>query len=381
MKYISILGSTGSIGTQALQVIQANPDLRAIVLTGNNNIDLLTEQTAQFHPEAVCVYNEEKADEFRKRLSSEYPEIYSQVSVYTGMEGLIKAASYEKADIVLTAIVGMAGIRPTMAAINAGKDIALANKETLVCAGSVIMEAARNANVKIYPVDSEHSAIFQCLNSAKRSQASKILLTASGGPFRGRTFEELSDVTVAQALNHPNWKMGKKVTIDSATLANKGLEVIEARWLFDMSPERIEVLVHPQSVVHSAVEFADGAVIAQLGVPDMKLPIQYAFTYPDRRNIEGKRLDLFEIHDLTFERPDTRTFRALDLAFRALDEGGTMPCVFNAANEAAVRKFLDGEMKFTQIAEYIEYEMDRHTVISEPTLEQIIEVGEDIISK
>ncbi len=381
MKTISILGSTGSIGTQALQIVRANPDLRVCALSANNNIDLLIEQISEFSPNFVCVYSKNNAELLKERLKECSPETLDKTEICSGMEGLIKAAEYLDADIVLTAIVGMVGIRPTMAAINAGKDVALANKETLVCAGQLIMQEARDHNVHIYPVDSEHSAIFQSLNGENKEEADKILLTASGGPFRGKTAEELQNVTVEQALNHPNWKMGRKITIDSATLANKGLEVIEARWLFDMPAENIQVVVHPQSIIHSAVQYKDGAVIAQLGTPDMKIPIQYAFYYPERRYLEGRRLDLFEIGTLSFERPDVQTFKALALAYKALEIGGTMPCVFNAANELAVKRFLNGEMKFLDIADFIESKMNAHEVIENPTLEQIIKTGEDIINE
>jgi len=379
MKSISILGSTGSIGTQALQIVRSQPDLRITALSANQNIDLLLGQILEFAPEMVCVYDPQKARELREILHCDHAALAARVQILSGMEGLIACASQDEADMVLTAIVGMVGIRPTMAAIMAGKDIALANKETLVCAGELIMRAAAEQGVRIYPVDSEHSAIFQSLNGEDRAEADKILLTASGGPFRGRNAKDLEHVTVEQALDHPNWKMGRKITIDSATLANKGLEVIEARWLFSMPQDRIEVLVHPQSIIHSAVQYQDGAIIAQLGTPDMKIPIQYAFLYPHRRFLEGKRVDFFELGKLTFERPDTDTFRALALAFEALKIGGTMPCVFNAANELAVRKFLNREIGFLQIAELIEDTMNAHEVISAPTLEEIIRTGEEII--
>lgn len=381
MKYISILGSTGSIGTQALQVIREYPDLKVTALSANQNIQLLKEQILEFSPNLVCVFDEKNALKLTEELTSEYPDAMRRIRITSGMKGLIEAACEETADIVLTAVVGMIGIRPTMAAIEAGKDIALANKETLVCAGEQIMRAVSKHHVKIYPVDSEHSAIFQSLNGENRDAAEKILLTASGGPFRGKTREDLEHVTVEQALNHPNWKMGKKVTIDSSTLANKGLEVIEARWLFDMPPEKIQVLVHPQSIIHSAVQYKDGAVIAQLGTPDMKLPIQYAFTYPQRRFLSGERVDFFKLGQLTFEKPDTNTFKALDLAYQAIETGGTMPCVFNAANELAVRKFLQGRMKFLQIAELIEEKMKAHKVIQDPDLDLIIRTGEDIMNE
>ena len=311
----------------------------------------------------------------------EHPGLLHRIKVTSGMDGLIEAACEETAEIVLTAVVGMIGIRPTLAAIEAGKDIALANKETLVCAGEQIMKAVLEHHVRIFPVDSEHSAIFQSLNGENRDTAEKILLTASGGPFRGKTRKDLEHVTVEQALNHPNWKMGKKVTIDSSTLANKGLEVIEARWLFDMPPEKIQVLVHPQSIIHSAVQYRDGAVIAQLGTPDMRLPIQYAFTCPQRRFLAGERVDFFKLGQLTFEKPDTETFRALKLAYQAIEAGGTMPCVFNAANELAVRLFLQGKIRFLQIAELIEEKMKAHKVIMDPDPDLIIRTGEDIMNE
>ena len=381
MKYISILGSTGSIGTQALQVIRDLPDLKVTALSANQNIQLLKEQILEFSPNLVCVYDENNARKLSDELSSEHPELLRKIKITSGMNGLIEAACEETAQIVLTAVVGMIGIRPTLAAIEAGKDIALANKETLVCAGEQIMRSVSEHHVRIYPVDSEHSAIFQSLNGENRDTAEKILLTASGGPFRGKTRKDLEHVTVEQALNHPNWKMGKKVTIDSSTLANKGLEVIEARWLFHMPPEKIQVLVHPQSIIHSAVQYRDGAVIAQLGTPDMKLPIQYAFTCPQRRFLAGERVDFFKLGQLTFEEPDTETFRALKLAYHAIEIGGTMPCVFNAANELAVRLFLQGKIRFLQIAELIEEKMKAHKVIMDPDPDLIIRTGEDIMNE
>ena len=381
MKYISILGSTGSIGTQALQVIRNLPDLKVTALSANQNIQLLKEQILEFSPNLVCVYDENNARKLSDELSSEHPELLRKIKITSGMNGLIEAACEETAQIVLTAVVGMIGIRPTLAAIEAGKDIALANKETLVCAGEQIMRSVSEHHVRIYPVDSEHSAIFQSLNGENRDTAEKILLTASGGPFRGKTRKDLEHVTVEQALNHPNWKMGKKVTIDSSTLANKGLEVIEARWLFHMPPEKIQVLVHPQSIIHSAVQYRDGAVIAQLGTPDMKLPIQYAFTCPQRRFLAGERVDFFKLGQLTFEEPDTETFRALKLAYHAIEIGGTMPCVFNAANELAVRLFLQGKIRFLQIAELIEEKMKAHKVIMDPDPDLIIRTGEDIMNE
>lgn len=379
IKYISILGSTGSIGTQALEIVRSHPELKVTALSANQNISLLIDQVLEFSPNLVCVYDEMNAEKLKERLRADHPEVLKHLDIVTGMDGLIMAAREEQANMVLTAIVGMVGIRPTMAAIEAGKDIALANKETLVCAGELIMQRAQQMGVHIYPVDSEHSAIFQSLHGEDHAEAEKILLTASGGPFRGKTAEELKDVTVAQALNHPNWKMGKKITIDSATLANKGLEVIEARWLFHMPLEQIQVVVHPQSIIHSAVQYRDGAILAQLGTPDMKIPIQYAFFYPHRPYLEGKRVDLFELGSFTFEKPDTDTFRALQLAQDALRIGGTMPCVFNAANELAVRRFLNGQIRFLEIAEFIEDQMQAHQVNLHPDLEEIIRTGEDII--
>ena len=379
MKYISILGSTGSIGTQALQIIRSQPDLKVTALTANQNIRRLLEQILEFAPNLVCVYEEENAKKLKDILHRDYPVISRDLMIVSGMEGLIAAAQESSADMVLTAVVGMVGIRPTMAAIQAGKDIALANKETLVCAGKLIMQAAKDHKVHIYPVDSEHSAIFQSLQGEFSQEAEKILLTASGGPFRGKTREDLQNVSVEQALNHPNWKMGKKITIDSATLANKGLEVIEARWLFNMPPEKIQVLVHPQSIIHSAVQYQDGAIIAQLGTPDMKIPIQYAFLYPHRRIMQEARVDFLQLGQLTFEKPDPETFRALGLAYEALQIGGTMPCVFNAANELAVRRFLHRVIAFLDIASMIEKTMDSHSVIHDPDLETIIHTGEEII--
>ena len=379
MKNISILGSTGSIGTQTLEIVRCHPDLNVTALSANHNIPLLLEQILEFAPNLVCVYEEKYACQLKEILHDSYPEIARRLEITTGMDGLINAATEPSSQMVVTAIVGMVGIRPTMAAIESGKDIALANKETLVCAGNLVMKAVREHGVNIYPVDSEHSAIFQSLHGENRQEAEQILLTASGGPFRGMSREDLEHVTVEQALKHPNWNMGRKITIDSATMANKGLEVIEARWLFDMPPEKICVLVHPQSIIHSAVQFQDGAVIAQLGTPDMKIPIQYALFYPHRRPLEGKRLDLFELGQLTFEKPDPVTFRCLGLAFQALEIGGSMPCVFNAANELAVRKFLNREIRFTDIAEMIEEKMEHHRVIADPDLEEIIHIGEEII--
>ena len=376
MKNITILGSTGSIGTQALEIIKDHKEeLCAAVLAANNNTDLLFRQISEFSPKLVCVYDEKKAKELKGRLK----EAGIDIPVKSGMDGLCEAAAYPQSDMVLTAVVGMVGIRPTLAAIHAGKDIALANKETLVCAGHIIISEAKRCGIKIYPVDSEHSAIFQCLNGEPRKALHKIILTASGGPFRGYTKKQLENVTVSDALSHPNWSMGKKITIDSSTLANKGLEVMEAGWLFNVDAKDIQVVVHPQSIIHSAVEFEDGAMIAQLGTPDMKIPIQYAFFGPQRPYLPGKRVDLFKLGSITFEKPDMETFKALALAFRAIGAGGSMPCVFNAANEKAVALFLKGEISFLDIADTIESRMNVHKVIENPNLEDIIRIGEDII--
>ena len=376
LKTITVLGSTGSIGTQALEIIRSHPDeLRVGALSANKNIELLKRQILEFSPELVCVYDKDSAKALKASLKAEGINI----PVKDGMEGLCETAAYGGSDMVLTAVVGMVGIRPTLCAIHAGKDIALANKETLVCVGRIIISEAARCGVKIYPVDSEHSAIFQCLNGEPRKTLHKIILTASGGPFRGYTKKQLENVTAADALHHPNWSMGKKITIDSATMANKGLEVMEAGWLFGVSHKDIQVVIQPQSVIHSAVEFEDGAVIAQMGTPDMKIPIQYAFFYPERPFLEGKRLDLFELGSITFEKPDTETFRALALAYRAMDEGGSAPCVFNAANERAVASFLRGEISFLEIAEMIEKYMNSYKVIENPNLEDIIAIGEEII--
>ena len=367
MKNISILGSTGSIGTQTLDIVSRNPDLRAVALTAGKNIDMLEKQIRAFHPLLACLSEEADAKELKSRLAG------LDVKVVCGMEGLMEAASLSEADITVTAIVGMIGIRPTIAAIEAGKDIALANKETLVCAGHIIMPLAKKKGVKILPVDSEHSAIFQSLQGSDPSAIEKILLTCSGGPFRGYSADRLKTVTVEDALRHPNWNMGHKITIDSATLVNKGLEVMEARWLFGTDGDRIEVVVQPQSVVHSAVQFQDGSIIAQLGTPDMRLPIQYALFYPERRYMEAERLDLFKIASITFDRPDEETFRGLPLARRAMAQGGTMPTVFNAANERAVALFLQKKIGFTDIYRIIEDCMDHHTPSENPDVAEILE--------
>ncbi len=345
-KTVSVLGSTGSIGTQSLEVCEKH-GFRVYGLSANNNIDLLEQQTRKFRPEYVCTYNKEKYPELKQRLSD------TDVKVLCGMDGLCEIASLEQNDIVLNSVVGMVGLLPTLTAINAGKDVALANKETLVAGGEIVMSSAKEKGVTIYPVDSEHSAIFQCLQGNKREQLSKIILTASGGPFFKKTYEDLKKVTKADALKHPNWSMGNKITIDSATLMNKGLEFIEAKWLFDLTPEQIEIVVHRQSVVHSAVEYNDYSVIAQLGVPDMKIPIQYALLYPDRLECPTKRLSLTDYGSLTFEKPDYETFRCLSSAIKAIKLGGAYPCLVNSANEEAVKAFLNDEITFIEIGEIV----------------------------
>lgn len=364
---ISVLGSTGSIGTQTLEVVRANDDLKVAALAAGKNIDVLEKQAREFRPEIVSVANEELAKDLKNRLRD------TDIKVAYGMDGLCECATIDDAGIVVTAVVGMMGIVPTVEAIKAGKDIALANKETLVTAGHIIIPMAKEYNVKILPVDSEHSAIFQSLNGEDRNKISKILLTASGGPFRGKDRKFLENVTLNDALKHPNWSMGRKITIDSATMVNKGLEVMEAKWLFGVEMDDIEVYVHPQSIVHSAVEYVDGAVIAQLGVPDMKLPIAYALYYPDRRPLNNKRLNLFEIGNLTFEKPDLEVFTGLDLAYKAGRAGGDMPTVFNAANERAVALFLQEKIKFLDIVEIIKECMDKRKSVLNPNLNEILE--------
>ena len=364
---IGILGSTGSIGTQTLEIVRSNPDFKVIALAAGSNVDLMEKQAREFQPELCVMWTEEAAKELRLRLSD------TSVTVLAGMDGLLTLAVMPEIQILVTAIVGMIGLRPTIAAIEAGKIIALANKETLVTAGHIIMPLAAKMEVPILPVDSEHSAIFQSMCGQSRKKVSKILLTASGGPFRGKKRQELLDITVEDALKHPNWSMGRKITIDSATLVNKGLEVIEAKWLFGVEPENIQVVVHPQSVIHSMVEYVDGAVIAQLGVPDMKLPIQYALTYPYRRPMEGKKLDFYELSSMTFEKPDTDTFKGLPMAYDAIAAGGSMPTVYNAANEKAVGLFLNREIKFLEIYDLIQGAMENHKVKENPTVEEILE--------
>ncbi len=371
MKIISILGSTGSIGTQTLEIVRDNKDLQVAALAAGSNIELLEKQIREFSPKLVCVWNKEKAALLRENVKDTKTEIVS------GIEGLIEAATIKEADTVLTAVVGMIGIVPTIEAIKAHKDIALANKETLVTAGHIIIPLAKEMNVNILPVDSEHSAIFQSLNGEKRSQINKILLTASGGPFRGRTREQMKDIKVEDALKHPNWSMGRKITIDSATMVNKGLEVIEAKWLFGVEVDRVEVVVQPQSLIHSMVEFIDGGIMAQLGSPDMKLPIQYALFYPDRRVLDTKKVDFSQISQITFEKPDTDTFVGLKMAYEAGRVGGSLPTVLNAANELAVSMFLDRKIGFLDIYDIIEYTMSKHKVIENPTVEQIIETEQE----
>ncbi len=367
MKKIAILGSTGSIGTQTLQVVDEQKDIQVTALAAGSNIKLLEEQIRRYHPSLVCVWDEKKAGELKVRVAD------LAVRVTSGLEGLMEVASEPQAEIVVTAVVGMIGIRPTIAAMEAGKDIALANKETLVTAGHIIMPLAREKGVRILPVDSEHSAIFQCLNGEPGRAAHKILLTASGGPFRGWTRQQLAGVRLEDALKHPNWSMGRKITIDSSTMVNKGLEVMEARWLFDVSMDQVQVVVQPQSVIHSMVEFEDGAVMAQLGTPDMKLPIQYALYYPQRRYLSGERLDFAKLGSITFEDPDPEVFRGLKLAYDAGRTGGSLPTVYNAANEYAVGRFLNREISYLTIVEMIEAAMEQHKVTGNPSVEQILE--------
>ncbi|HIV24360.1 MAG TPA: 1-deoxy-D-xylulose-5-phosphate reductoisomerase [Candidatus Scatomonas pullistercoris] len=371
MRTISVLGSTGSIGTQTLDIVREHGDIRIGAISAGKNIDLLERQIREFKPRLAAVWEEEKAKELKERVAD------TDTRVTAGMEGLLEAAVLPEAELLVTAIVGMIGIRPTMAALEAGKDIALANKETLVTAGHLIMPLAAERGARILPVDSEHSAVFQCLHGESGKEVSRLLITASGGPFRGRTTEELKDVTVEDALKHPNWSMGRKITIDSATLVNKGLEVMEARWLFGVELDQIQVLVQPKSVIHSMVEFQDGAVLAQLGTPDMHLPIQYALYYPHRLPLPGERLDFAALAAVTFEKPDTETFRGLPLALGAARAGGTMPTVFNAANERAVAKFLERKIRFLDIYEIIEGAMEQHRKTEHPDLEEILEAEAD----
>ena len=368
MKKIAILGSTGSIGTQTLDVVREHSDeLQVVALAAGSNKERLKEQIKEFHPKLVSLSDEKKAQELKEELAGE------QVEVVCGMEGLIEVAGADSADVVVTAVVGMMGILPTMEAIKKGKDIALANKETLVTAGHLIIPMAKEYGVSILPVDSEHSAIFQSLQGEPKAALDKILLTASGGPFRGKSAEFLETVTLEDALNHPNWSMGPKITIDSSTMVNKGLEVMEAKWLFGVDYSQIEVVIQPQSIIHSMVEYVDGAVIAQLGVPDMKLPIQYALFYPDRRPMQENNIDFFKLGRITFEEPDMEVFTGLKLAYEAFRAGGSMPTVFNAANEKAVSLFLQDKIGFLDIPELIGACMQNHHVIANPTVEQILE--------
>lgn len=367
MKKFAILGSTGSIGTQTLEIVRNNQDLQVVALAAGSNFLKMEEQVREFSPKLAVMWNRKAAEELRGRIKD------TGTRVLEGMDGLLEIAVMEEMEVLVAAIVGMIGIRPTIAAIEAKKTIALANKETLVTAGHIIMPLAERMKVPILPVDSEHSAIFQSMQGEPKERVSKILLTASGGPFRGRKREELSDITVEDALKHPNWAMGKKITVDSSTLVNKGLEVIEAKWLFGVEPEKIEVVVHPQSIIHSMVEYADGGIMAQLGMPDMKLPIQYALFYPDRRPMDGRRVDFFELSSITFERPDMETFRGLKMAYEAIAAGGSMPTVYNAANEKAVALFLERKIKFLEIYDLIQQAMENHKVIAAPSIEEILE--------
>ena len=372
MKKIAVLGSTGSIGTQTLEIVRTNQDIKVTALAAGNNIELLEQQIREFSPKVVAVWKEERAKELKEKIRD------LDVKVLCGMDGLLAVAAEPEAEILVTAIVGMIGILPTIEAIRAGKDIALANKETLVTAGHIIIPLAKKMGVSILPVDSEHSAIFQSLQGGQEKALHKILLTASGGPFRGKKREELQNIRVEDALKHPNWAMGRKITIDSSTMVNKGLEVIEAKWLFGVDVDQIQVVVQPQSIIHSMVEYKDGAVIAQLGTPDMKLPIQYALYYPERRYLAGPRLDLAALGKITFEDPDPETFLGLKYALEAAKTGGSMPTVFNAANERAVSKFLDRKIGFTDIYTIIRSCMDQHHVVANPDIRQILETEQSV---
>ena len=372
MKNIVVLGSTGSIGTQTLEIVRDNGDLKVCALTAGSNIKLLEEQIREFKPAVACVADEEKAKELKENVKD------LDIKILSGMEGMIQCVTVKEADIVVTAVVGMIGILPTIEAIKAGKDIALANKETLVTAGHIIMPMAKEYGIEIFPVDSEHSAIFQSLNGEKKSQISKIILTASGGPFRSRSYEDLLSVKVEDALKHPNWSMGQKITIDSATMVNKGLEVMEAKWLFDVDIDKVQVVVHPQSIIHSMVEYKDGAIIAQLGTPDMKLPIQYALYYPDRLDLNSEKLDFYKLSQLTFEKPDMETFKGLKMAYEVGTEGGSLPTVYNAANEKAVAMFLNRQITFTNIYDIIEYCISNHKKIQNPSLEEILATEKEV---
>lgn len=367
MKKIAILGSTGSIGTQTLEIVREQPGLEVVALAAGKNINLMEQQVREFHPKVVCMWQETAASALREQIKD------TAVKVVSGMDGLIEISTLPEVEVLVTAIVGMIGIRPTIAAIESGKDIALANKETLVTAGHIIIPLAKEKKVSILPVDSEHSAIFQSLQGQDRGGLEKILLTASGGPFRGKKREELVNMTAADALKHPNWSMGRKITIDSASLVNKGLEVIEAKWLFNVTLDQIQVVIQPQSILHSAVQFKDGAVIGQMGVPDMKLPIQYALFYPARLPMKNNEIDFFKLGSITFEKPDMETFEGLKMAYEASTMGGSMPTVFNAANEKAVALFLDNKIRFLQIYDIIRACMENHKVIENPTVAQILD--------
>ena len=371
MKKIAILGSTGSIGTQTLEIVRTNGDLEVTALAAGNNIDLLEQQIREFRPKLAAVWKEERAAELKSRVRD------MDIEIVSGMDGLLSVAAVPESEILVTAIVGMIGILPTIEAIKAGKDIALANKETLVTAGHIIMPLAKERDVSILPVDSEHSAIFQSLQGGQRKALHKILLTASGGPFRGKKREELKNIQVEDALKHPNWEMGRKITIDSSTMVNKGLEVIEAKWLFGVTVDQIQVVVQPQSIIHSMVEYEDGAVIAQLGTPDMKLPIQYALYYPERRYLPGDRLDFAALQQITFEKPDMETFYGLKLAYEAGRRGGSLPTALNAANERAVAMFLDRKIGYLQIPEIIQACMENHKNIEDPTVEEILKTEQE----
>ena len=371
MKKIAILGSTGSIGTQTLEIVRTNKDIKVTALAAGRNIDLLEKQIREFEPKLAAVWSEELASELKSRVRD------MQVEILAGMDGLLAVASEQESEILVTAIVGMIGILPTIEAIKAGKNIALANKETLVTAGHIIMPLAGQYHVSILPVDSEHSAIFQSLQGGQRKALHKILLTASGGPFRGKKKEELENIQVEDALKHPNWAMGRKITIDSSTMVNKGLEVIEAKWLFGVTVDQIQVVVQPQSIIHSMVEYEDGAVIAQLGTPDMKLPIQYALYYPERRYLPGDRLDFGQLSRITFEKPDMETFYGLKLAIKEKKKGGSLPTVFNAANEKAVALFLDRKIRYLQIPEIIRGCMENHKNIADPSVEEILKTEQE----
>lgn len=371
MKRIAVLGSTGSIGTQTLEVIRQQNDIKVTALAAGGNLTRLEQQIREFSPKLACVWEEEKAALLRLAIKD------TDTRVVWGIDGLVEAATMEEVQMVVTAVVGMIGIRPTIAAIEAGKDIALANKETLVTAGHLIMPLAKEKNVRILPVDSEHSAIFQCLNGENKRQIHRLLLTASGGPFRGYTRERMKEIQLEDALKHPNWVMGKKITIDSATMVNKGLEVMEAHWLFGVDMDQVQVVVQPQSIIHSMIEFVDGAVMAQLGTPDMKLPIQYALYYPERRFLSGDRLDFGKLRQIAFEEPDFASFKGLTLAYEAGKAGGSMPTVLNAANELAVAKFLDRKISFLEITDMIEGAMENHRLIKSPTVGQILETEKE----